>query len=75
MEDEMRKVRYVLDKLAGDAELITVRDAEHAGLEKPGLYAIYVDTLDSLPAVFRDILRQRGSTLLYVGKAKDNLRK
>ena len=75
MGEASAQIQYAIEQLAEAAKLIPVRDADLVALEKPGLYAIYIDSPKSLPAVFRETLILRGTSLLYVGKASKSLRK
>lgn len=42
--------------------------------DRPGYYAIFVDDALSLPDPYRDILRARGTRLIYIGIATKSLR-
>lgn len=64
-----------LSQLTAEAPLTAPPDAVAQAPDGPGLYAIFVDAASALPAPFGDLLAARDTTLIYLGKAGDSLRK
>ncbi len=50
-------------------------EAEGSLPDEPGIYALFVDEPASLPEPYAGVLRQRIGNLLYIGKARDSLRR
>lgn len=63
----------VIEALQSTASLISARHAGTLVPVRPGVYAIIVDDASSLPCPFSDILLDRDSRVLYVGKASNSL--
>ena len=56
-----------------DAKQLSPSEAERAWMHVPGVYAIFVDTLEALPTIYRDELKLRNTKLIYIGKAEKTL--
>lgn len=65
----------VLRRLTTGAPLVPAPQAMSVAPAAPGLYAIFVESAASLPAPFSSILAERKTTLIYIGKAGDSLRR
>jgi hypothetical protein len=64
-----------LSQLIAEAPLSAPPEAIAQVPDAPGLYAIFVNATSALPAPFDDLLARRETTLIYLGKAGDSLRK
>jgi ADP-ribosyl-[dinitrogen reductase] hydrolase len=65
----------ILHQLTDGAPLVSPIETIAQAPDVPGLYAIFVDAAESLPAPFGKLLAKRDTTLIYLGKAGDSLRK
>lgn len=64
------KVEEIIQQLGSAKNLVPAQRAEQAP-DKPGLYAIFIDTPSSLPHPFDKLLSQkRKPRLIYVGQAQ-----
>ena len=67
------ELNNVLHHLTEKAQLMRLEIAKQEVPHKPGLYAIFIDSIDDalpLKSPFKEELRERTTNLLYVGKAK-----
>ena len=63
----------IIKQLSSTARLVPAEEVESAVPCRSGLYAIFVDRADSLPSPFSEYLKQRGTRMIYLGKASGNL--
>lgn len=63
----------LLQQLIREASLLPARLSESSIPESPGLYTIFISSPDELPAPFSDRLKERRTTLIYLGKANNSL--
>jgi hypothetical protein len=54
---------------------LTPAEAAVALPDEPGIYAIFVDDPASMPQPYADLLRERRTGLIYIGKAEESLRR
>ncbi len=71
----MLSYNETLSQLTAEAPLTAPPVAVAQAPDAPGLYAIFVDAADALPVPFGDLLAARETTLIYLSKAGDSLRK
>ncbi len=66
-------ISNIIEQLCSTAMLMPASQADKLVPHHPGLYSIFVDEPRNLPAPFGEYLSQKGTRIIYVGKADDSL--
>lgn len=61
--------------LLKESNFKNVSTIEHLIPDKPGLYCIRIDNINSLPKPFDNLIRERNHNIIYIGIATTSLRK
>ena len=77
MELNPIELNSVLHDLTKKRQLMRLELAKQEVPNKPGLYSIFIDSIDALPprSLFKEKLNERATNLLYVGQSKISLEK
>ena len=77
MELNHTELNNVLHDLTKKRQLMRLELAKQKVPYKPGLYSIFIDSIDALPprSPFKEKLKERTTNLLYVGQSKISLEK